>query len=251
MADASRRVRRLLPAAALLLALGGCDYYYNEIPSPDDLWHRIPWFDHMLGSPAIDPYETAAVPRNTIPGTVPVSGGEPSWQAEWTGGNFAIADGITNPIAGGGMIQGPGAEDRSAPSSSGSPAQPGPSVPIIPATVEARGDSLYQTFCAVCHGTTGAGDGPVGPRVAAPSILTPRAVAYSDGYLYSIIRYGRGVMPRYGDKIYAPLDRWAVVNHVRRLQGGGTTAAAPAPTAGQPAGAPAPDTTATAAGASR
>jgi mono/diheme cytochrome c family protein len=247
---ADRRLR-ILSLGALLLALGGCDYYYNEVPSPDDLWHRIPWFDHMLGSPAIDPYETAAVPRNTVPGTVPVSGSEPSWETEWTGGNFAIADAIMNPIAGGGMIEGRSGNDRAAPQTAPTRANPGPEVAIIPATVEARGDSLYQTFCAVCHGTTGAGEGPVGPRVAAPSIVTPRATAYSDGYLYSIIRYGRGVMPRYGDKIYAPLDRWAVVNHVRRLQGRTTTPTEPAPTAGQPAGTPSPDTTAPAPGATR
>ena len=124
-------------------------------------------------------------------------------------------------------------------------------MPILPAEFAARGDTLYQTFCAVCHGTTGAGDGPVGPRVAAPPITSARAAGYSDGYLYSIIRYGRGVMPRYGDKIYAPLDRWAVVNHVRLLQGQTTAPTEPAPTAGQPAGTPAPDTTTPASGASR
>jgi hypothetical protein len=25
-------------------------------------------------------------------------------------------------------------------------------------------------------------------------------------------------MPRYGDKVYDPMDRWAIVNHVRKLQ---------------------------------
>jgi mono/diheme cytochrome c family protein len=33
-----------------------------------------------------------------------------------------------------------------------------------------------------------------------------------------MIRYGRGVMPHYGDKVYRPADRWAVVNYVRKLQ---------------------------------
>jgi hypothetical protein len=72
-------------------------------------------------------------------------------------------------------------------------------------------------------------------------LLTGRARGYSDGYLYSIIRYGRGVMPRYGDKVYLPVDRWAIVNHLRKLQ-----AASPAPQ--EPAGAavgipPAPSAT--------
>jgi mono/diheme cytochrome c family protein len=58
----------------------------------------------------------------------------------------------------------------------------------------------------------------VGPKVGAPSLLTDKARAYSDGYLYSMIRYGRGVMPRYGDKVYRHEDRWAIVNYVRKLQ---------------------------------
>ena len=33
-----------------------------------------------------------------------------------------------------------------------------------------------------------------------------------------MIRYGRGVMPRYGDKVYRHEDRWAIVNYVRKLQ---------------------------------
>ena len=33
---------------ALTLLSGGCDFWYNRVPSPDDLWHVIPWFDHMI-----------------------------------------------------------------------------------------------------------------------------------------------------------------------------------------------------------
>jgi mono/diheme cytochrome c family protein len=55
-------------------------------------------------------------------------------------------------------------------------------------------------------------------KLGAPSLLTPKARAFSDGYLYSIIRYGRGLMPRYGDKVYRHEDRWAIVNYVRWLQ---------------------------------
>jgi hypothetical protein len=69
----------------------------------------------------------------------------------------------------------------------------------------------------------------VGPKVAAPSLLTPRAIGYTDGYLYSIMRYGRGIMGKYGDKITEQDDRWQVVNYVRQLQ-----AAAPPPPTGGP-----------------
>jgi hypothetical protein len=48
--------------------------------------------------------------------------------------------------------------------------------------------------------------------------MTPRAAGFSDGYLYSIIRYGRGIMVPYGDKIFQQEDRWRVVNYLRTLQ---------------------------------
>ena len=181
----------------LVTLLTGCDYYYNDVPSPDDAMHLVPWFDAIVTSPAVHPYQRADIPRNTVPGTVPITGGEADWLAEWGVGNTTTADRLVKPLAG----------------------QP----------ASARGDTLYHTFCAVCHGPTGNADGPVGPRVAALPLITPRAMAWSDGYLYSIIRYGRGVMPRYGDRIRGQA-RWEVVNYVRQLQA--AARATPAPVGG-------------------
>ena len=64
--------------------------------------------------------------------------------------------------------------------------------------------------------------------MGAPSLLTPRARGYSDGYIYGIIRYGRGVMPRYGDKVVVPGERWAIVSHVRKIQAQGPVTPGPA-----------------------
>lgn len=176
---------RTVLALAAVLGLGACQWYYNDVPSPDDLMHAVPWFDAMITSPAVHPYESAAVPRLTPAGTVPVTGGEADWGAEWRVGNTRTADALVNPTGG---------------------------------AVTATGDTLYHTFCTPCHGPAGAGDGLVGRKLGAPALLTDRARGFSDGYLYSIIRYGRGVMPRYGDKIYVPEQRWEIVNYVRRLQ---------------------------------
>src|SRR4051795_5329402 len=212
--------------ALLALLCGACDYYYYRVPSPDDLWHVIPWFDHMITARYIRPYETADVPRYTPEGTVPVSGGEPDWSADWTSGKAASADALKNPYAA-------GATDKPSPG--------GPAVALIPREVEAAGDTLFNTYCEPCHGVAGDAKGPVSSRIGAPSLLTGRARGYSDGYIYSIIRYGRGVMPRYGDKVYLPGDRWAIVNHIRKLQG--QTPLGPEP-AGAAAGiAPAPSAT--------
>jgi mono/diheme cytochrome c family protein len=193
---------RSLCVAALALVGSGCDWYYNKVPSPDDLMHAIPWFDHMVHSRYVNPYARGNIPRYTVEGAVPVGGGEPDWAAEWAGGKTATADALKNPTTTG---------DTAPPS--------GIDAARIPADLIARGDTLYQTFCATCHGPTGKGDGPVGRKLGAPPIISDRARAYTDGYLYSIVRYGRGLMPRYGDKVYDPADRWAIVNHVRQLQG--------------------------------
>jgi mono/diheme cytochrome c family protein len=223
-----KRPDRLLWVVALTLLTGGCDFWYNRVPSPDDLWHIIPWFDHMIRAKYVRPYQTDSVPRYTPAGTVPVTGGEPDWSGEWTTGKTTTADALKNPFA-------PGAAEGTTTWS------PGPAVPVIQRDVDAAGDTLFQNYCAVCHGAAGDAKGPVSSRIGAPSLLSGRARGYSDGYIYSIIRYGRGVMPRYGDKVYLPSDRWAIVNQVRKLQG-------QAPLAPEPAGAatgipPAPSAT--------
>jgi mono/diheme cytochrome c family protein len=203
--------------AALSLGTAGCNWWYDRVPSPDDLWHVIPLLDHMIRARYIHPYQTAGVPRYTPTGAVPVTGAEPDWSAEWVAGKATTADALKNPYA----------ADTGG-SRSASP--PGPDVAVIPRTVEAAGDTLFQTYCAICHGPSGAANGTVSSRIGAPSLLTGRARGYSDGYIYSIIRYGRGVMPRYGDKVYLPSDRWAIVSHLRKLQ-------AQTPAAPEPAGA--------------
>jgi mono/diheme cytochrome c family protein len=204
-----RRRERVVLFAALALTAGGCDWYYNDVPSPDDLWHITPWFDHMIVQKSVHPYSRFDVPRNTPEGAVPLSGGEPDWSAEWAQAKTSTADALKYPSSGG---------------APGPVARHGAATAEIPGSVEAKGDTLYQNFCATCHGPAGAGDGPVGRRMGAPPLLSARARGFSDGYIYSMIRYGRGLMPRYGDKVFDPLDRWAIVNHVRKLQ-----AAAPAP----------------------
>ena len=214
---------RLALVGALVALSAACEPWYNRVPSPDDALRAIPWFDHMVRQRSVHPYQFATVPRLTVPGTVPITGSEGDWETEFRSGNSATADRLANPYAAGG---------------SDSSKAPGPDVALLPGTLAAKGDTLYGFFCTVCHGEGGDGRGPVGPRVNAPSLLTARARAFSDGYLYSIIRYGRGVMPRYGDKVYRPADRWAIVAHVRTLQGASAEPVAPAATPTPAAAAP-------------
>jgi mono/diheme cytochrome c family protein len=90
-----------------------------------------------------------------------------------------------------------------------------------PTTAESieRGRDRYDIYCTLCHGAEGAGDGPVAtvfPGV--PSVVAARPQGYTDGYLYALIREGRGLMPEYGSKISIE-DRWHIVNYLRVLQG--------------------------------
>ncbi|MCC7053454.1 MAG: cytochrome c [Gemmatimonadaceae bacterium] len=81
-----------------------------------------------------------------------------------------------------------------------------------------NGHRYYQQNCATCHGDTGVGNGPV-TKYGMPgiSLLTDMTKARTDGYIYGMMRNGRGVMPSY-NRIEEP-DRWDVVNYVRGLQG--------------------------------
>lgn len=94
----------------------------------------------------------------------------------------------------------------------------------VPATIEGlyRGKQIYDTYCNVCHGPAGQADGTVAGKLfgIVPALTTDMAKARSDGYLYAIIRHGRGAMPAYGDRIRDRTDRWLVVNYVRQLQQG-------------------------------
>ena len=89
-----------------------------------------------------------------------------------------------------------------------------------------RGRIQYQINCAVCHGASGLGNGPVvkyGMFPPAIGAAANPAAGYSDGYLFGIIRNGRGIMPSYNRIEEA--DRWDIVNYIRSLQGKGTIAA--------------------------
>lgn len=92
-----------------------------------------------------------------------------------------------------------------------------------------RAETLYAQNCQMCHGQSGKGDGAVGPLFAPPPADLHRKdlVAATDGDLYWTITVGPSTMPAFGTKM-SPEDRFAIVQHVRVLQGKIT---APAPDA--------------------
>jgi mono/diheme cytochrome c family protein len=91
-----------------------------------------------------------------------------------------------------------------------------------PVAADARsldnGRKLYQINCAVCHGANGMGAGPaVRYGMAGIALVNDQARARTDGYIWGMIRNGRGLMPPYNRIEEA--ERWDVVNYVRGLQG--------------------------------
>jgi len=86
-----------------------------------------------------------------------------------------------------------------------------------------NGRKYFQINCVVCHGDRAMGDGPA-TKYGMPGInlTTDMTKGRSDGYIFGMIRNGRGLMPPYNR--IEELDRWDVVNYLRALQGvGGAT----------------------------
>jgi mono/diheme cytochrome c family protein len=81
------------------------------------------------------------------------------------------------------------------------------------------GKSLFESNCAMCHGNTGKGDGPVGAALnPKPRNLADKAVqGQADGDLFWKISEGRGSMP--GWKVLPQKDRWSLVHYLRSLAG--------------------------------
>lgn len=87
----------------------------------------------------------------------------------------------------------------------------------------ARAASTYHVNCAMCHGATGHGDGPVAPyfqraaTVPVPNLASQLVQSRTDGQLYWIITYGMGNMPPYHN-LLSEQDTWTLVAYLRTLR---------------------------------
>lgn len=197
----ARRVSRFVAVAALALATGGCT-------DLDLALGKIPVFSTIRTAPSFAPYTAPRnPPANTVPFESPLGAPLEPALAPTDPALREFGDRVKNPF------------------------------PMSEEVLKA-GEAAYHTYCYVCHGEQGQGNGPaVGPNrfPFAPSLVTAPATTRSDGYIYGIIRVGRGLMPAYGARI-AHDDRWFIVNYVRHLQqqaAGGAAQAAPAAAQGR------------------
>ena len=78
-----------------------------------------------------------------------------------------------------------------------------------------EGAEMYRIYCAVCHGSDAAGQGPVAEYFRRmPDLGAPYIQGYPDGRLYTIIREGGFNMPSYANSLSVE-ERWAVVHYLR------------------------------------
>ena len=179
----SAKSLRVAALALMPLALGACS-----------------WFTDFKEQPGVKPWESVAdtiAPRGQPVNSVPVTG------LITPGYTFSYAA-LPNVIDSFSVIPNP--KD---------PAK------LTPAELDSsinNGHRYYQQNCAVCHGDAGIGNGPA-TKYGVPGInlMTDMTKARADGYVYGMLRNGRGSMPSY-NRIEEP-DRWDVVNYVRGLQG--------------------------------
>jgi mono/diheme cytochrome c family protein len=78
----------------------------------------------------------------------------------------------------------------------------------------AEGQALYETYCLVCHGANGKGDGPISDKIPnPPSYTSDRVQAFAPGRIFHVITMGAGKMPSYATQLSAD-ERWKIVTYV-------------------------------------
>ncbi len=153
-------------------------------------WEQVnrEWFSQMKEQPAVQAFENAE-PLSPPEGTIPLGGIEPRIDSP-APAFMPQAMTLQNPV---------------------------------PATAKsvARGKGVYEVYCIVCHGPDGMSDLqkiPVAARLSESGMPPPPLMAvpaYTDGFLFTKIRYGKPGMPGYPQ--ITPEDRWHVVNYLRTL----------------------------------
>ena len=175
------RVLHVAVLAAATLGLGGCEWFTDFKRQPSVVTWES-WRTDTLGV------------RGQPQGSVPTDGTVvPAWMVSYSPapGTIDSMAGLSNPV------------------------------PVSEASL-AAGRMQYQINCAVCHGDNADGQGSA-IRFGFPPIPLTSDIARNrtDGYIFGMIRNGRGLMPSYNR--IEERDRWDLINYLRALQGTVTT----------------------------
>ncbi len=91
-------------------------------------------------------------------------------------------------------------------------------LPRTPAVL-ARGRTVFEQHCVVCHGPLGTGMPTLGAAYGAKpaNLQAPDFLPDTDGMVYGVIVLGKNAMPSYAADLPED-DRWAVIHYLRALQ---------------------------------
>jgi mono/diheme cytochrome c family protein len=92
----------------------------------------------------------------------------------------------------------------------------------LPATKEniAAGEQFYQLYCAICHGTSGEGNGKIVELQKfppPPSYFNDYMLALPDGKMFFSVHYGRNLMGSYAAQL-TKRERWQVIHYINKMQ---------------------------------
>jgi mono/diheme cytochrome c family protein len=85
---------------------------------------------------------------------------------------------------------------------------------------EAENKELYSIFCTHCHGDKGDGVGILVERekiLGVPSYSRERLPDITEGSIYHVITYGKGIMGSHASQLTEE-ERWKIVQHVLKLR---------------------------------
>jgi mono/diheme cytochrome c family protein len=174
------RFARAVTVAVLPLAFGACT-----------------WFTDFKRQPAIEPWEPMS--QNDADSTTPPRGA-PRYSVPVSGvpvASYAISyDRLPATIDSFSVIPNPVVADQR--------------------SID-NGRLQYQINCSMCHAMNGSGAGTMIKYGFGIGLTSGTALTRTDGYIWGMMRNGRGSMPSY-DRV-EQMDRWDIVNYIRALQG--------------------------------
>jgi mono/diheme cytochrome c family protein len=77
--------------------------------------------------------------------------------------------------------------------------------------------ALYKSKCQACHGASGKGDTPMGPKLGVKDFHSPEVAKASDQDLFNTTKNGKNKMPAYGKQLSDDQIK-GLVKYIRALK---------------------------------